>query len=122
MPSDISDDSDIETSKELRSTRKRTKGFVVKKNNKGETQLHTACINGNASLVKHLIEQGHTINVRDNCGWLPIHEACICGHIEIVQMLIDKGAAINDRGGTLCNGKYLYFLNTFNYNYFLVQE
>lgn len=76
----------------------------MKRNNKGETQLHTACIAGNITVVQHLIEQGHLINVRDNCGWLPIHESCINGHLEIVRLLINKGALINDRGGTLCNG------------------
>ncbi|XP_031348288.1 tonsoku-like protein [Photinus pyralis] len=97
---DISDDSDTEN----RTTRRRTKGYVVKRNNKGETQLHTACIHGNFELVKRLITQRHPVNIRDNCGWLPIHEACICGQLEIVRLLIDNGASINDRGGTLCEG------------------
>ncbi|KAK5642065.1 hypothetical protein RI129_008232 [Pyrocoelia pectoralis] len=97
---DISDDSEAEN----RTTRRRSKGFVVKRNNKGETQLHTACINGNLELVKRLLNQRHPVNVRDNCGWLPIHEACICGHVEIVRLLIRSGASINDRGGTHCQG------------------
>jgi len=29
----------------------------VRKNEKGETQLHSACINGNLALVKRLVEQ-----------------------------------------------------------------
>ncbi|XP_022917423.2 tonsoku-like protein [Onthophagus taurus] len=103
---DISDDDDDtkQKEKESRSIRKRTKAFTIKRNNKGETQLHTACIQGNLVLVERLLDQGHAVNVRDNCGWLPIHEACINGHFEIVERLIQKGAAINDRGGTLCNG------------------
>ncbi|KAK4876754.1 hypothetical protein RN001_009260 [Aquatica leii] len=97
---DVSDDSDAEN----RPVRKRSKPYSVRKNNKGETQLHTACIKGNHELVKHLLDQGHPVNVRDNCGWLPIHEACISGFVEIVEMLIEKGANVNDRGGTLCQG------------------
>lgn len=102
--SDVSDESDTENLN-LRSARKRTKSCVIQRNDKGETKLHTACINGNMTVVKHLLDQGHPVNVRDNCGWLPIHEACICGHVEIVTMLINKGATLNDRGGTLCNGE-----------------
>ncbi|KAF5305638.1 hypothetical protein FQR65_LT07719 [Abscondita terminalis] len=96
--------SDSGSDLENRATRKRIKRFAVKKNIKGETQLHTACIKGNYELVKRLLDQGHTVNDRDNCGWLPIHEACLHGHVEIVEMLIEKGASINDRGGTLCQG------------------
>lgn len=56
------------------------------------------------NVVSHLIEQGHPVNIRDNCGWLPLHEACIHGRFDIVKLLLDKGAAINDRGGTQCEG------------------
>ncbi|XP_055609641.1 tonsoku-like protein [Uranotaenia lowii] len=89
---------------EVRSTRKRGTTFQVKRNNKGETQLHQACINGNAMLVQKLLEQGHPVNIRDHAGWLPLHEACIHGHKEIVEMLLDRGAHINDKGGTSCDG------------------
>lgn len=105
--SDISNDSDNSNTEEtdnVRRTRRRNTGFIIKKNSKGETPLHTACIAGNLTLVRRLVDQGHLINIRDNCGWLPIHEACICGHKEIVELLVEKGANINDRGGALCNG------------------
>lgn len=91
---------------EKRTLRKRqTKSTIaIKKNAKGETQLHQACINGNINLVRRLIEQGHAINVRDNAGWLPLHEACNYGHKEIVELLLDRNAAINDKGGERCDG------------------
>lgn len=105
----MSDNSDTEHDLgKVRATRKRAKGFVIKKNMKGETQLHTACINGKVEVVRHLLDQGHPVNIRDNCGWLPLHEAAIYGYVEIVKMLLNKGAAINDRGGTGCNGKNLF--------------
>ncbi|KAH8270318.1 hypothetical protein KR018_007724 [Drosophila ironensis] len=83
-----------------------SRSFTIKKNNKGETQLHQACISGNLELARRLIDQGHTVNVRDHAGWLPLHEACNHGHREIVELLLDKGAAsaINDKGGTSCDG------------------
>lgn len=110
---DNSDDSDIENyqaniSTSLAVGKRRCKNFVVKKNAKGESQLHTACINGSLPVVRHLLEQGHPVNVRDNSGWLPLHEACNHGYLEIVKLLLDKGAAINDRGGIHCGGKILY--------------
>lgn len=83
-----------------RNSRKRT-GFQVKKNAKGETQLHQACIAGNATLVRKLLDQGHPTLVRDNAGWLPLHEACNHGFKEIVEELLSRGGTnqINDKGG-----------------------
>ncbi|RZC43132.1 tonsoku-like protein, partial [Asbolus verrucosus] len=100
---DTSDDSDTEQSVQNK-PRRRCKNFSVKRNAKGETPLHTACINKNVNGVRLLLEQGHPVNVRDNCGWLPLHEACNRGYVDIVEILIEKGAAINDRGGIGCEG------------------
>ncbi|XP_058120445.1 tonsoku-like protein [Anopheles ziemanni] len=85
-------------------TRKRGMTFAVRRNNKGETQLHQAAIAGNTVLVERLLEQGHPVNVRDHAGWLPLHEACIHGHADIVTTLLDRGAHMNDKGGTSCDG------------------
>ncbi|KFB44993.1 AGAP006055-PA-like protein [Anopheles sinensis] len=84
--------------------RKRGMTFAVRRNNKGETQLHQAAIAGNKVLVERLLEQGHPVNVRDHAGWLPLHEACIHGHADIVTTLLDRGAHMNDKGGTSCDG------------------
>uniref|UniRef100_S4RQ66 Tonsoku-like, DNA repair protein n=1 Tax=Petromyzon marinus TaxID=7757 RepID=S4RQ66_PETMA len=76
-----------------------------KRNEKGETALHRACIEGNLRLVKILIEkQGHPPNPRDYCGWLPLHEACNHNHQDIVEYLLDHGALISDPGGPKCDG------------------
>lgn len=109
---DLSDSgSDDETvlneSDSRRSVRKRNVTVnKIKRNNKGETQLHQACISGNVALVKRLLEQGHPTNVRDNAGWLPLHEACNHGFKEIVELLLKSNgtAVINDKGGTTCDG------------------
>lgn len=98
---------DIKTSTaavvEGRSLRKR-RCFSVKKNDKGESQLHRACISGNLTQARRLIEQGHPINVRDHAGWLPLHEAANHGFTEIVELLLENGALINDKGGSKCDG------------------
>ncbi|KAG9472892.1 hypothetical protein GDO78_016075 [Eleutherodactylus coqui] len=75
-----------------------------RRNEKGETVLHRACIEGNTKMVQCLLEKGHPLNPRDYCGWTPLHEACNHGHLDIVQLLLDKGSNINDPGGPLCEG------------------
>ncbi|KAJ9577474.1 hypothetical protein L9F63_005975 [Diploptera punctata] len=85
-------------------SRKRPRQLKVRRNEKGETQLHVACINGNLALAKRLIEQGHPVNERDHCGWLPLHEASNHGYRDIVEFLLDNGANINDPGGIKCGG------------------
>nr|CAD7406863.1 unnamed protein product [Timema poppensis] len=44
----------------------------LKRNAKGETPLHVACIKGNAEQVKALLETGVTPNTKDNAGWTPL--------------------------------------------------
>ncbi|XP_068094261.1 tonsoku-like protein [Hyperolius riggenbachi] len=75
-----------------------------RRNEKGETVLHRACIEGNVKLVQCILDKGHPLNPRDYCGWTPLHEACNHGHLDIVQLLLDRGANINDPGGPLCEG------------------
>ncbi|CAH1779523.1 unnamed protein product [Owenia fusiformis] len=82
----------------------RKSAMLMKKNEKGETPLHKACIEGNMKRVKALVEQGHLVNPRDYCGWIPLHEAANHGFTDIVEYLIQHGANINDRGGDKCQG------------------
>ncbi|KAJ0063136.1 hypothetical protein NL108_012626, partial [Boleophthalmus pectinirostris] len=85
-------------------TGKRKSGRWNKRNEKGETSLHRACIDGNLKQVQYLIDQGHPVNPRDYCGWTPLHEASNHGHYDVVAVLLDRGAYINDPGGPLCEG------------------
>lgn len=66
--------------------------------------MHQACISGNATQVRRLLDQGHAVNIRDYAGWMPLHEAANHGHTEVVQLLLAKGAPINDKGGKMCDG------------------
>ncbi|XP_062987305.1 tonsoku-like protein [Elgaria multicarinata webbii] len=74
------------------------------RNDKGETLLHRACIEGNLRRVQFFVERGHPLNPRDYCGWTPLHEACNHGHLEVVRLLLDHGAAVDDPGGPGCEG------------------
>nr|XP_032637795.1 tonsoku-like protein isoform X1 [Chelonoidis abingdonii] len=75
-----------------------------RRNDRGETPLHRACIDGNLRRVQIFLEQGHPLNPRDYCGWTPLHEACNHGHLEIVRLLLERGASIDDPGGLGCEG------------------
>lgn len=90
--------------KQKRELRKRKKGLSMKKNEKGETPLHVACINGNIEMVEKLIDNGHPINVQDNAGWTPLHESANHGFVEIAKLLINAGANISDPGGPKTGG------------------
>ncbi|XP_056283298.1 tonsoku-like protein [Pseudoliparis swirei] len=96
-------DDDLEGYDKMVSGRRKT-GRWNKRNEKGETTLHRACIDGNLKQVQYLVEQGHPVNPRDYCGWTPLHEACNHGHYDIVPVLLEHGANINDPGGPSCEG------------------
>lgn len=47
-----------------KTTVRKKRSIAVKKNAKGETKLHGACIEGNYHLAKMLLDQGHPVNLR----------------------------------------------------------
>ncbi|XP_072221759.1 tonsoku-like protein [Leuresthes tenuis] len=96
-------DDDLEGYDKMVSGKRKT-GRWNKRNEKGETSLHRACIDGNLKQVQYLVEQGHPVNPRDYCGWTPLHEACNHGHYDVAAVLLERGANINDPGGPGCEG------------------
>lgn len=72
--------------------------MLQKRNEKGETPLHRACIDGRFATVRDLVEvRSHPLNVEDNAGWTPLHDACNCGNLEIVRFLVEHGADVEVR-------------------------
>ncbi|XP_033736974.1 SMC5-SMC6 complex localization factor protein 1-like isoform X2 [Pecten maximus] len=60
-----------------------------KRNMKGETSLHRACIKNDVINLRKLLKiPGIDINSKDNAGWTPLHEACNHGHIQCVKELL----------------------------------
>ncbi|KAM0733349.1 Tonsoku-like protein [Formica fusca] len=97
--------SDLEDEENDKTTpKRRTRTGTIKRNAKGETQLHVACINGDISTVEKLLSSGHSTNVRDHCGWSPLHEAANHGYVDIAKLLLRHGANVNDPGGVSCKG------------------
>ncbi|XP_037077217.1 tonsoku-like protein [Pollicipes pollicipes] len=74
------------------------------RNNKGETHLHVACMQGKLKQAARLLQSGHPVNARDHSGWLPLHEAANFGHLEVVRLLLQHGARVGDPGGQHCGG------------------
>jgi ankyrin repeat protein len=54
---DTDSESETEESDRPNQPRRQPARLKVRKNEKGETQLHLSCMNGNLALVKKLIEQ-----------------------------------------------------------------
>eukprot|EP00977_Amphora_coffeiformis_P028168 scaffold34719_cov241-Amphora_coffeaeformis.AAC.2 len=71
------------------------------------TPLHLACLNGNLTKVKALVELG--VGVNDDCSTddgirSPLHCACDGGHIDVVRYLVEEQDAdpfCKDRNGKL---------------------
>ncbi|CAG2238948.1 unnamed protein product [Mytilus edulis] len=62
---------------------------INKKNFKGETPLHAACIKNDVLKLKQLLKiPGVDVNVQDNAGWTPMHEACNHGRVQCVEELL----------------------------------
>ncbi|XP_066297551.1 SMC5-SMC6 complex localization factor protein 1-like [Branchiostoma lanceolatum] len=71
------------------SPKKKPKLQVNRRNVRGETQLHVACIKNNVTKVHDLLSvPGIDVNAQDYAGWTPLHEACNHGHIEVVKELL----------------------------------
>jgi len=71
---------------------------INKRNNKGETKLHTAACRGDSSIVASMIQQRAEVNVSCNAGWTPLHEASLNGHLAVVQTLILGNADLDAQG------------------------
>lgn len=76
------------------------------KNERGETLLHVAAVQGNYELTNLLIASGADVNVADKWKDTPLHELEVRGfmaylHVrrlrDIARLLLDKGADINAR-------------------------
>jgi len=62
---------------------------VNRRNFKGETALHRACINNQHDKVVQLLAiPGVDPNAGDNAGWTPLSEACNLGHVDCVKELL----------------------------------
>ncbi|XP_076652031.1 BRCA1-associated RING domain protein 1 isoform X2 [Halictus rubicundus] len=71
---------------------------INKKNGKGETKLHSACLKNDVEYVKLLLAAGAETNTKDNAGWTPLQEVVDAGYTGICRMLLEFGAQPNTPG------------------------
>ncbi|MFT4313966.1 MAG: ankyrin repeat domain-containing protein [Wolbachia pipientis] len=63
-----------------------------------DKDLRVAAIRGNLQAVKDFIEQGGSIEAKDNNGWTPLHLTAVRNHIMVVKFLVnERKANINAR-------------------------
>ncbi|XP_051156484.1 BRCA1-associated RING domain protein 1-like [Leptopilina boulardi] len=65
---------------------------INRKNRRGETPLHQACVKNEIETVKILLENGANPNTKDNADWTPLQESVNKGYYEISKMLLENGA------------------------------
>ncbi|KAG7202944.1 hypothetical protein KM043_010083 [Ampulex compressa] len=71
---------------------------INKRNPKGETTLHTACLKNREEYVKCLLAAGADPNTKDNAGWTPLQEVVNLGYTNICKLLLEAGALPNVPG------------------------
>jgi len=80
------------------SKRSPKKGVDDRRNQYGETPLHTAAKKGEIAKVRELLKAGASPNVTDAAGWYPLHELAMSvkgGAVEILSLLIEHGAMVD---------------------------
>ncbi|KAL8558416.1 hypothetical protein ACOMHN_064763 [Nucella lapillus] len=63
----------------------------------GATALHLAAANGQAPMVRHLLEcsgGGQMLWDGDEKGWTPAHYAARAGHVQCLQLLVEAGLSL----------------------------
>ena len=61
------------------------------------TPLHVAAEQGNAEVVRALVEHGMDVAARADNGWTPLHVASSCGSVEVLRILVEHGADVTAR-------------------------
>ena len=74
---------------------------ILRRNLKGESQLHRAAIKGSKSITRQLLQMELIDpNAADNAGYTALHEAANRGRLDVVKVLVMQGnATINTMGG-----------------------
>ena len=61
----------------------------------GKVDIWEAAYDGNMEAVKHHLDAGADVNVKDVVGETPLHVAALMNNAEVAELLIDEGADVN---------------------------
>ena len=64
--------------------------MINQKDHHGDTPLHEACLRGNLTIVKELLNHGAEIFARNIDSEVPVHAACKEGYVEIVKEILRR--------------------------------
>jgi len=69
------------------------------KNDRGQTGLHVAVLNGDVSKVVSLLKSGASASKTDALGLTPLHYCACHSHRDekMIKLLVESGAALNER-------------------------
>jgi len=68
------------------------RNFTTRELNGGWTELHYACQEDEAWLVRACIAFNDDVNAPDEKGFTPLHVACELAHVDIIKLLLESGA------------------------------
>ena len=60
-----------------------------------KVDIWEAAYDGNIEAVKHHLDAGVDVNVKDEGGETPLHVAALMNNAEVAELLIDEGADVN---------------------------
>ena len=63
-----------------------------------KVDIWEAAYDGNIEAVKHHLDAGVDVNVKDEGGETPLHVAALMNNAEVAELLIDEGAEVNAKG------------------------
>ena len=70
------------------------------KRDPGNTQLLTACFDGDVAAARLALDRGADVNRANEDGVTPLYIACENGHVDTVRLLLDNGAEVDRNGAT----------------------
>lgn len=61
----------------------------------GWTALHEAAFRGNTSVIKRLLQEGASVDAKDDYDIQPVFTAAQYGHVECLKILLEAGNHLN---------------------------
>ncbi len=75
-----------------------------RRDNKGHTPVHWACLGGHTAILRYMIELGVPLDEpsQNDIQQHPVHWACVSGHISVVEILLQAGVSLESKDSKGC--------------------